>query len=173
MKRCTMCGKKLDTVDLYGNFSFKHRVGYGSKYDGDVIYLTVCYECFDQVVDILSMMSKEKIIFSPQELSENDGYYGKWDIQNLTASEMPTIKGFSPCRKSHRLKRVGRQADHTRFTADGNADRVKVSTLFIPEKALWVDERCFYGNCGSERQKGVKYRHFTVGRHNNEKYGGK
>jgi len=72
-----MCDKKLDTVDMYGNFSFRHRVGYGSKYDGDIIYLKLCCDCFDKTVDILSMMSKEKIIFSPEELSENGGYYEK------------------------------------------------------------------------------------------------
>ena len=77
MKRCTMCGKKLDAVDMYGNFFFRHRVGYGSKYDGDMIYLHLCCNCFDKIVDILSMMSKEKIIFSPQELGENSGYYEK------------------------------------------------------------------------------------------------
>lgn len=75
MKRCTMCEKKLDTVDLHGDFSFYHRVGYGSKHDGDIVYLKLCRDCFDKVVDILSMMSKEKIVFSPEELSESGGYY--------------------------------------------------------------------------------------------------
>lgn len=77
MKRCTMCGKKLDAVDVYGNFSFQHRVGYGSKHDGDMVCLTLCSDCFDRIIDIISMMSKERILFSPQELSKNHGYYGK------------------------------------------------------------------------------------------------
>lgn len=76
-KRCTMCGKKLDFVEKYGNFSFQHRVGYGSKHDGDMICLSLCSDCFDRIVDIISMMSKGKILFSPQELGENGGYYEK------------------------------------------------------------------------------------------------
>jgi len=72
-----MCEKKFDMVDVHGNFSFQHRVGYGSKYDGDIVYLKLCRDCFDKTIDILSMMSKEKIIFSPEELSENGGYYEK------------------------------------------------------------------------------------------------
>jgi len=77
IKRCTMCGNKLDIAEANGNFSFQHRVGYGSKHDGDVVCLTLCGGCFDKVVDVLSMMSKEKIVFSPQELDENCGYYEK------------------------------------------------------------------------------------------------
>ena len=72
-----MCRNKLDFAESSGNFSFQHRVGYGSKHDGDVVCLTLCGDCFDKVVDVLSMMSKEKIVFSPQELGENCGYYEK------------------------------------------------------------------------------------------------
>ena len=77
MKRCTMCGNKLDFAEANGNFSFQHRIGYGSKHDGDVICLTLCSDCLDKVVDVLSMMNREKIVFSPQELSEIGGYYEK------------------------------------------------------------------------------------------------
>ena len=100
MKRCTMCGNKLDTVDKHGNFSFQHRVGYGSKYDGDIVCLTFCCGCFDKVVDIISMMSKEKIVFTPQELPENYGSYLK------------------------RVKVRGR-SDPSQITSDGRADRLK------------------------------------------------
>ena len=107
MKRCTMCGEKLNTMDEYGNFSFQHRVGYGSKYDGDMICLTLCCDCFDRVVGILSMMSKEKIIFSPEELSENCGCQKKWILLS---------------RKRCRIKQQA-QKRLLRFTSAGNADR--------------------------------------------------
>ena len=77
MKRCTMCGKKFDVWDEQENFCFQHRVGYGSAHDGDVICLKLCCNCFDRVIDIISLMSNEKIIISPQEWEENSGYYGK------------------------------------------------------------------------------------------------
>ena len=113
MKRCTMCGKKLDMIDTNGDFSFQHRVGYGSKYDGDIVYLKLCYDCFDKIVDILSIMSKEKIIFSPQELAENCGYYEKQvkvrglsaPLTNHIGRQSRPFGGFSAC-KNKKCRRL-------------------------------------------------------------------
>lgn len=48
-----MCGKELDMWDLQEDFSFNHHVGYGSKYDCDVIHLALCCDCFDKVMDYI------------------------------------------------------------------------------------------------------------------------
>jgi hypothetical protein len=72
-----MCGKKLDVWDEQESFCFQHRAGYGSEHDGDVVRFKLCCGCFDTIIAIVSKMSKEKIVFSPQELSKNSDYYEK------------------------------------------------------------------------------------------------
>jgi len=129
MKRCTMCGKKLDTIDINGNFSFQHRVGYGSKHDGDIIYLKLCCNCFDRAIDSLSMMSKERIVFSPQELSESYDCYEKRLVCFMWKGreEQPSAKQVRNARISSNRKRcrIKQQAQKCplRITSAGNADR--------------------------------------------------
>lgn len=46
--KCKRCNKKLKEWDVLG---FEFVVGYGSKYDGDMIKCTLCYECMDYFID--------------------------------------------------------------------------------------------------------------------------
>ncbi len=48
---CDLCGKELDFWDEQENYSIHKEVGYGSKYDGEVIDLRFCCGCFDKLVD--------------------------------------------------------------------------------------------------------------------------
>jgi len=102
-----MCGKKFDMWDEQENFCFEHRVGYGSKNDGDVVRLKLCCGCFDRIIDIISPMSKEKIIASPQEWGESCGCQKKWGLLS---------------RKRCRIKQQA-QKRLLRITSAGNADR--------------------------------------------------
>ena len=112
MKRCTMCGKKFDMWDEQENFCFEHRLGYGSKNDGDVVRLKLCCGCFDRIVDIISPMSKEKIIASPQEWSENSDYYGKQvkvrglsaPLTNHIGRQSRPFGGFYACKNKKRRR---------------------------------------------------------------------
>ena len=47
---CNMCKKEFDKVDYNQDFSFHHKVGYGSIYDGDEINLDLCCDCIDKVI---------------------------------------------------------------------------------------------------------------------------
>lgn len=47
---CNMCGKDFDMWDTQENFGFHHHVGYGSEFDGEVINLDLCCECFDKLM---------------------------------------------------------------------------------------------------------------------------
>ena len=114
MKQCTMCGKKFNMWDEQENFCFEHRLGYGSKNDGDIVCLKLCCGCFDRVVDILSMMSRERIIFSPEELSENGDYYEK----------QVKVRGLSAPLTNH----IGRQSrQFGGFSAYKNKKRRRLS----------------------------------------------
>ena len=48
---CNLCGKELDFWDVQEDFTLHRHVGYGSGYDGEVIKLRLCCECFDHIVD--------------------------------------------------------------------------------------------------------------------------
>lgn len=58
---CTLCGKKLNEWDRQEDFSFDYHVGYGSKFDGDIIHAKLCCDCFDNIVEALDEIST----FSP------------------------------------------------------------------------------------------------------------
>lgn len=51
--KCTMCGKVFDSWDYQENLCFDHLIGYGSKYDGGILKLNLCIECFDKVLDFI------------------------------------------------------------------------------------------------------------------------
>jgi hypothetical protein len=57
-----MCGKEFDIWDKQENFCFCHRVGYGSRHDGDDIRLNLCCDCFDKVLDVIIPMCQESPI---------------------------------------------------------------------------------------------------------------
>lgn len=48
---CNKCGTKLDSLELQQGFSMVRRIGFGSKYDGDVLSLRLCCNCMDELID--------------------------------------------------------------------------------------------------------------------------
>lgn len=50
-KICSMCGKMFDLWDEQEDFCFVRHIGYGSKYDMKGLYLNLCCDCFDKIVD--------------------------------------------------------------------------------------------------------------------------
>ncbi len=48
---CNLCGKELDFFDMQNDFSIHKKIGYGSVHDGDDVYLRLCSDCFDELVD--------------------------------------------------------------------------------------------------------------------------
>lgn len=48
---CNMCGKDFDMWDEQENFGLHYNVGYGSKFDGEVINADLCCDCFDKLMD--------------------------------------------------------------------------------------------------------------------------
>lgn len=47
---CNKCGKKFDMWDTQEDFSIHRHCGYGTKYDGSVINLDLCCNCFEELV---------------------------------------------------------------------------------------------------------------------------
>lgn len=48
---CNMCGKEFDMWDAQESFGFYYHIGYGSKYDGEIIRCDLCCDCFDKMLD--------------------------------------------------------------------------------------------------------------------------
>ena len=48
---CNFCGKEFDEWDNQEGFGFTHRVGFGSKFDGQVIEVDLCCDCFDKMME--------------------------------------------------------------------------------------------------------------------------
>jgi hypothetical protein len=46
-----MCGNEFNEWDTQEDFGFHYSVGYGSKFDGDIIDLDLCCGCFDKIMD--------------------------------------------------------------------------------------------------------------------------
>lgn len=66
---CNMCGKTLDTYDQQNGFGFRHKAGYGSKFDGEQFSADFCCECHDKIIDMVSMCCKHPIV-----TPEDDGH---------------------------------------------------------------------------------------------------
>lgn len=49
--KCNKCGKEFDIWDEQEDFSIHRHCGYGTKYDGSIINLDLCCECFEELVD--------------------------------------------------------------------------------------------------------------------------
>lgn len=60
--RCNMCGKDFGFWDEQGSRGIHETLGYESKFDGYIIDLDLCCECFDNVVDMLRPMCKHDFI---------------------------------------------------------------------------------------------------------------
>lgn len=48
--KCNCCGKELDLFDLQQDFTIHRKVEYGSVYDGTLIEIRLCCDCFDKLV---------------------------------------------------------------------------------------------------------------------------
>ena len=50
-KVCNICGQPLDFFDEQQGLTIHRRLQYGSRYDGDVVCMRFCCNCFDEMVD--------------------------------------------------------------------------------------------------------------------------
>ena len=51
-KKCNVCGRKLSKSGLINHFDIDlGEIGYGSTYDGLRFSCTLCYKCFDKIVN--------------------------------------------------------------------------------------------------------------------------
>ena len=48
---CNHCGKELDIFDLQQEFTIHRKIEYGSSYDGCIVHLQLCCDCFDKMVE--------------------------------------------------------------------------------------------------------------------------
>lgn len=48
---CNKCGKKLNASDIEENFSMYKIMGYGTKYDGEVLEMDFCCDCMEKLID--------------------------------------------------------------------------------------------------------------------------
>ena len=55
---CTLCGKKMTMWDKQEKFMLNYHVGYGSKYDTTIVDVRLCCDCFDKLIDHISMHGK-------------------------------------------------------------------------------------------------------------------
>lgn len=51
MDCCNVCGKELDLWDKQEDFTIHKNLGYGTKYDGDILKLKICCECMNHIVE--------------------------------------------------------------------------------------------------------------------------
>lgn len=59
---CNVCGKKFDFWDTQENYNIFTHCGYGSKYDGEIVDLDICCDCFDRLVEgcVISPVLKDE-----------------------------------------------------------------------------------------------------------------
>ena len=69
---CSMCEKELDEFDLQEKFSFKRYIGYGSKYDMNILDVKLCCDCFDKLLEAVLPMFKNTPL-TEYEIVSNDG----------------------------------------------------------------------------------------------------
>ena len=48
---CNVCGKEFNFWDEQHLFKVYRRMGYGTKYDGDMLELDMCCDCMDTLID--------------------------------------------------------------------------------------------------------------------------
>lgn len=51
VKKCNLCGKQFDLWDIQEDFCIHKRLGFGTKYDGDVLHMYICCDCMDAIID--------------------------------------------------------------------------------------------------------------------------
>lgn len=54
---CNKCGNEIgpSTLDFNDRFSIHTRIGYGSKHDGEMLWLTLCSSCMDKLIDVCAI----------------------------------------------------------------------------------------------------------------------
>lgn len=50
--KCSRCGATLDVCDRQSGLSFIKDMGYGSKFDGEKIEISLCCDCTDFIIEI-------------------------------------------------------------------------------------------------------------------------
>lgn len=50
-RHCNMCGNKLDLWDMQEDFSIRRKLGYGTKYDEDILDFQICCDCMEMLID--------------------------------------------------------------------------------------------------------------------------
>lgn len=65
---CNKCGSGIDKANERDCFSISSRIGYGSKYDGDSLELDLCYDCLDEILQIIIPKCKHNPIKSSDKL---------------------------------------------------------------------------------------------------------
>lgn len=50
-KVCNVCGRELDFFDLQQDFTIHRKIEYGSIFDGDIVDMQLCCDCFDDLVN--------------------------------------------------------------------------------------------------------------------------
>ncbi len=47
---CNLCGEDFDGWDEQEGFGLVHKMGYGSEYDGELVEIDLCCDCFDKLL---------------------------------------------------------------------------------------------------------------------------
>lgn len=58
---CNMCGKPFDMWDDAEGFRMHRQLGYGTKYDGDILELDLCCSCIETIIDSCTISPLESI----------------------------------------------------------------------------------------------------------------
>lgn len=67
--KCNLCGKEFNCWDEQEGLNIHTRLGYGSKYDGSLVNLDICIDCFDTIIEQSSInpIVKEARIYEQLE----------------------------------------------------------------------------------------------------------
>lgn len=64
---CNVCGKEFDIYDKQEDFTIERHVGYGSKYDGELVSLHMCCDCMDKLIDSCRVKPLTESVDEPTE----------------------------------------------------------------------------------------------------------
>lgn len=57
---CNICGQEFDFWDGNENFAIHTRLGYGTKFDGDILDLHICCDCMENIIQMCSVSPIEE-----------------------------------------------------------------------------------------------------------------
>ncbi len=91
IKFCNCCGKEFDIFDEQQDFTIHKRIQYGSSYDGCVINLQLCCDCFDKIVKrcVIAPIVEESEFMAGA--TEEDNY--DWDKDLILTKTKEHING--------------------------------------------------------------------------------